>query len=67
MPDDPSWTKRPSGKHRQVHVYDLGAFKNAIVKDGGPTVGPGVSRRSDLEKWRVRHCSGQIRALLAMP
>lgn len=60
LPDDPSWTKAPSGKHRQMHVYDLGASKKAIVKDGGrpwdqASVGVAISRNGEYGTAAIRY------------
>ena len=70
LPDDPSWTKRPSGKHRVTHLYDLSSFKNAIIKEGvrpweQATVGVAISRNGHYGTAVVRsapysRCHGSV-------
>lgn len=66
LPEDPSWVKRPSGKHRIQHVYDVGTSKDRIVGKDVPRyrrafVGMAISRdgtygTAEIKSGPYSHC-----------
>jgi len=60
LPVDPTWTKRPSGKHKQQHLYDLGAFKHGVIKGAlrpyaQATVGMAISRNGEYAVSAIKY------------